>query len=158
MVPHPVLLEEIPSLLDGDADSQQDGAPHADIWVLLLDLSRLPWGWYFKNELFSGKYRWEFVEFLNFCDAQCDSNHEYPALWWTDIKSQISNKESDRSSFVIYTESEWEEKFFLRKEKFHQPVMLRQYVSGWKISRTNFIISGVHLGPPLTLSRKEMMR
>ena len=31
MVPHPVLLEEIPPLLDGDADSQQDGATHADI-------------------------------------------------------------------------------------------------------------------------------
>ena len=50
MVPHPVFLEEVPSFLDGAADSEQDGPPHAHLSVLLPDIPRLTRG---KDQLFT---------------------------------------------------------------------------------------------------------
>ena len=81
-------------------------------------------------------------------------NHEYFALCWTDLRSQISNKESDRSSFVIHTERE-RETSFLKKSEISPTCYVTAARFRVKISRSDFIIP---LGPPLTLSPKEMMR
>ena len=37
-------MEEVPSVLDGAADRQQDGPPHAHLSVLLPDIPRLTRG------------------------------------------------------------------------------------------------------------------
>ena len=50
MVPHSVFLEEVPSVLDGAADREQDGPPHAHLSVLLPDVPRLTRG---KNLIFT---------------------------------------------------------------------------------------------------------
>ena len=168
MVPHPVLLEEIPPLLDGDADSQQDGPTHADIWVLLLDLSRLPWGWYFKNQLFSGKSRWEFFEFLEIfvmnCDAQCDSSQCGSQPWilcslldWSQIWDLKQTKwqkffcDSDRRRVRG-------DKFFLKKSEISPTCYVTAARSRVKNLKIKFYYPRGTWGPPLTLSRKEMMR